>query len=51
MYFLEADTPPPAYSPSEDVKQGQVDENAMDTCNNIPTLPTAIPVQYQVSEF
>ena len=45
----KADTPPPAYSPSEDVKHNQLDDHAMETCNVLSTIPATIPVQYQVS--
>lgn len=44
-----ADTPPPAYSPSEDIKQG---DSAMEIVSNGPSVPmipsNVTPVQYQV---
>lgn len=49
MFTTKADTPPPAYSPSEDIKQTQQTDTAMD----IVPVGTAInsnvtPVTYQV---
>lgn len=49
MFTTKADTPPPAYSPSEDIKQTQQTDTAMD----IAPVGTAInsnvtPVTYQV---
>lgn len=41
----KADTPPPAYSPSEDIKQPQTTDTAMET---VP-IGAVTPVTYQVS--
>ncbi|RXG53197.1 Protein mothers against dpp [Armadillidium vulgare] len=45
---IPADTPPPAYSPSEDIKQG---DSAMEIVSNGPSVPmipsNVTPVQYQ----
>lgn len=40
-----ADTPPPAYSPSEDIKQN---DNAMDTSSGTLVASNVTPIQYQV---
>lgn len=45
---IPADTPPPAYSPSEDVKQNPPGDNAMDISAPHTGIPTHVtPVTYQ----